>query len=429
MSIRVCYVTMAFPTPYETFAGSDVRALRRAGVNVSVFSLRPRHPDAIALVDRWRLDTVGISHNSVGATFDGVMYALRHPGRFLALIAWLVRSMWRMPRFLLRALVLAPRCLDILATIEQRRPDVVHLFWGHYPAAVGFLVRRYCPRTVLSMFLGAYDLEWGFRTSAEIARSADVVWTHARTNVAAIEALGVAPSRISVAHRGIEVERFTKQPPAKITRRIVTVGRITRSKGMGEVIEAFATIVRTHPDATLVVVGDGPDLGRLETLAKQLGVDHAVSFTGRVSHDTVLEQMGAAELFIYMSTEHTDRLPNVVKEAVASRCVCVVSRTAGIEELIRDGVDGWVVERGDITAATERACDVLDDPDRALPIVASATQHLREEFDVDRSMRRYIDRWSDLLGLAKECSVPSVAVDRVAMPVRRPNVHESAARH
>ena len=62
MSLHVVYVTMGFPTPYETFAANDVRALRRAGVDVTVFSLRPPHAEASALVRQWRLDGVGISH-------------------------------------------------------------------------------------------------------------------------------------------------------------------------------------------------------------------------------------------------------------------------------------------------------------------------------------------------------------------------------
>ena len=123
-----------------------------------------------------------------------------------------------------------------------------------------------------------------------------------------------------------------------------------------------------------------------------------MSFLGRVSHERVLEELGRAELFVYLSTDVTDRLPNVVKEAVASRCVCVVSRTTGIEELIRDGIDGWVVERGDIRGAVQRTCEALDDRDRSASMIAAATTHLREEFDIDDSMRRYADRWRELVG-------------------------------
>ena len=406
MSLRVVYVTMGFPTPYETFAANDVRALHRAGVEVTVFSLRPPHPEASGLVGQWGLNGVGISHNSVGSSVAGLLYALRHPLRSLRLVVWLATSMWRTPRFALRMMLLVPRSLDILAAVERIQPDVVHLFWGHYPAAVGFLVRRYCPTPVLSVFLGAYDLEWNFGVSAPVARSADVVWTHTGANAPAIEALGVPRNRIRVAYRGIELARFRGPRREKVAKRIVTAGRLHSEKGMGHVIEALPEILRRHPSATLTIVGDGPDRVRLESLAATLGVAQAVSFLGRVSHERVLEELGRAELFVYLSTDTTDRLPNVVKEAVASHCLCVVSRTTGIEELIRHGIDGWVVEQGDTPGAVDRACEALDDHDRSEAMIESANAHLRDQFDIDESMRRYADRWQELVDLKREDEPP-----------------------
>jgi glycosyltransferase involved in cell wall biosynthesis len=375
-------------------------------------------------MERWHLDAVDANHNSLTSTVAGVVYALRHPARCALLASWLVRSMWATPRFLLRALLLVPRSLDILAAIEKSQPDVVHLFWGHYPAAVGFLVHRYCPKTILSMFLGAYDLEWAFGTSAPVARSADVLWTHAHANVPAIVLLGVARDRIHVAHRGIELGRFADLRPRKVPGRIVTAGRLHPSKGMGDVIEVLAGILRRRPDASLVIVGDGPDRARLETLAHRLGVAHAVSFLGRVSHDTVLQELASAELFVYMSTDVTDRLPNVVKEAVASRCVCVVSRTTGIDELIRHGIDGWVVERGDVERAIAHACDALSDRDRSAAMVVAANEHLLAEFDVDRSMRHYLEQWSDLLESDRDQEVAGPG-ERFVL-AGEPGAHESA---
>ena len=186
----------------------------------------------------------------------------------------------------------------------------------------------------------------------------------------------------------------------------MTAGRLHPDKGMGRVIEALPDILRRHPTASLTIVGDGLDRQRLEALASTLGVAHAVSFLGRVSHERVLEELGRAELFVYLSTDTTDRLPNVVKEAVASRCLCIVSRTTGIEELIRDGIDGWVVERGDIPGAVERTCEAFDDRDRSAAMIAAANAHLREEFDIDDSMRRYADRWRELVGSKREDEPP-----------------------
>ena len=83
-----------------------------------------------------------------------------------------------------------------------------------------------------------------------------------------------------------------------------------------------------------------------------------------------------------------------------------------IEELIRDGIDGWVVERGDIRGAVERTCEALAGRDRSAVMVAAANAHLREEFDLDDSMRRYADRWRELAGLKREDEPPHRRVQR-----------------
>ena len=84
------------------------------------------------------------------ASFRGLAYGLLHPVVSFRLLMWLGRLLWRQPRDLARSLVLSPRALDVLAAMKADPPDVIHLFWGHYPAIVGYLVRHDLPDVVLS---------------------------------------------------------------------------------------------------------------------------------------------------------------------------------------------------------------------------------------------------------------------------------------
>lgn len=395
--LRVAYVTMAFPALYETFAGSDARALVKAGAAVTVHSLRPPEPLNDRLVAERGLERIPLTHNSLRATARGLLQALRHPAVFFDLLAWLIRGTWRAPRHLVRSLILAPRALDIMATLAADPPDVVHLFWGHYPVLVGYLVRRHMPGTVLSVFLGAYDLEWRYGCTGPLIRQADVVWTHARTNVPELIALGVAPERIHVAHRGVDLEPFRSARPEKIPGRITCVGRLAAEKSMEDVIEAFARIASRAPHASLSIIGDGPERPRLEALASTLGIAGSVTFTGRIPQASVYAELAATDVFLYLARSKTDRLPNVVKEAMASGCACVVSRTAGIDELIEDGVHGFVVDCGAIDAAVERVDWILHHPAEARAIAEAAKERLYQEFDVDGSMRAYRLAWEDLV--------------------------------
>lgn len=395
--MKVSYVTMQLPTTYETFAANDVRTLRRLGADVSVHSLRPAHSASESLRAEYGLNDVPLTHNSLAASLDGVRIAVRDPATALSLAGRISAKTWREPDHFLRSLVLLPRVLQVVELICRERPDVVHLFWGHYPALVGHLIRKRLPDTVLSIFLGAYDLTWNYGITPEVARSADVVWTHARENVPAIVRLGVDEARIAVSYRGVDLRRFTSLITTKVPHRIVSASRLSRTKAVDDVLKIFARVLREWPDATLVLLGNGPERANLESLAVSLGVDHAVDFRGRVSQETVWAEMAAAEVFLLTSRGEAERLPNVVKEAMACRSICVVTESPAIDELIRDGVNGYVVPQGDVDRAAQRISEIFAGTTDTEAMLGEAARHLRSSFDVERSMQRYLDRWSQLV--------------------------------
>jgi glycosyltransferase involved in cell wall biosynthesis len=320
-----------------------------------------------------------------------------HPAVLFELLAWLVRHNCRKPKHLVKSLLLMPRALDIFFDLSANPPDVVHLFWGHYPAIVGHLIQRHLPRVVLSIFLGAYDLLRGFPGSAQVARGADVVWTHARVNVPEILRFGAEPDRIRIAYRGIDVSRFQPHSARKIPQRIVTAGRLSAAKGMAEVLTIFRRVHERWPDASLIVLGDGPDRDRLQSAANSDTAREAVRFRGHVSHDTVAREMAQAEIFLFMSKQKTERLPNVVKEAMSCGCICIVTKTPGVDELVSDGVSGFVIPQGDIETAVQRISEVFRNPRATHAMQATARKHVMERFDVVASMRTYHQHWLRLV--------------------------------
>lgn len=395
--MKIWYVTMQFPFPSETFAGIDILALRRAGADVVVHSLRPPHLNTPRLVHERGLAEIPATHNSTWRSLRGFFSMLRRPGLSAELLFWLFKTCRRKPRHLLRSLALTPRVIDLFTRIERERPEVVHLFWGHYPAMLGYLVQRRLPKTVVSVFLGAYDLVMRYGGSAPVAQRADVVWTHAEMNVADIQSLGVARERIQVVYRGAEVgilEAFGRT--RKIPRRIISAGRLIKAKGTDDVIRAFGEIVRKWPDASLVILGGGSHRENLEALVKELGLEQSVTFSGHVSHQEVLSEMSRAEVFIMMSKKLSERLPNAVKEAIGCRCLCVVTETPGIEELVQNETHGFVIRQGDASEAARAIHRAFSDPVSTAAMINAATTHLAEKFDVDRSMDRYYSTWKAL---------------------------------
>jgi glycosyltransferase involved in cell wall biosynthesis len=245
------------------------------------------------------------------------------------------------------------------------------------------------------MFLGAYDLVYAYGPSRIVACEADILWTHARENMPAITALGVSPKRINVVHRGVDLEVF--RPAAKVRHRIVCAARLCHDKHVDDVLHAFAKVRASWPDASLTILGDGPERSRLQNLSERLRLGAAVQFRGHVPHHVVRDEMAVAECFVLMSREDTERLTNAIKEAMACECVVIVTDSPGIDELITDGVDGFVIEH----AAVDRAATLVDwafnDVAGADAVRQKAVERIRSGFNAARAMTTYRQRWSDLV--------------------------------
>ena len=339
------------------------------------------------------LSDLEVTHGSPGNVLRGVGVALTHPLRTMRLLWWTVRHSGGHPLHLIKALVLLPRILHLFNRLERNPPDVVHLYWGHYPAILGWLVLEYTPHVIVSLSLSAYDLLRNFPGSVAVAKRAHLVSTWAGVNVPAIASRGIPPDSVHVVWQGVDLGLVQGREFRKVPRRIVTTGRLDPEKGTDDVIRAFARVAGVFADASLVVLGDGVDRKRLEQLAATLGVRERVTFRGHVAHHEVFEELVSAEVFLFLSRYVGDRLPNVLKEAMACRCLVVTTETSGIEELVQHGVHGWVVPFDAWEKAAAYTVTALQERESTDAMTTAAQQHVKENFDLVQLMKRMLGHW------------------------------------
>lgn len=392
--LKVHYVTVQFPVWPEAFAINDVEQLASKGARMSVHSLRGKHEGCEDLIRDRKLDKVDMSWFTAGTLLRFPLLAARNMKAALYMAGAVIARNRTRPVHLLKGLASLPRCLEIFDALRRRKPDVVHIFWGHYPSLVALAVRKFLPSTVLTLFLGAYDLLWGYGCTPAAARCADGVFTHTGENLGAIREMGVREDRLRLAYRGVNLElaRIAEQPRVPFS--IATAGKLVPEKRFGDVLRVIARLQADWPQVSLTLIGDGPDRQWLEKRAEKLGIASRVRFTGAIRHREVFEELGRSEIFLFLSQKPSERLPNVIKEAIACGCVPVVSRTAGIEELIPDPDHGVVVS-SPLRASNEIAL-IWSDPQRAETIRNNARRHLREHFDLEKSMDRYVEFWEEL---------------------------------
>jgi glycosyltransferase involved in cell wall biosynthesis len=123
---------------------------------------------------------------------------------------------------------------------------------------------------------------------------------------------------------------------------LIQVGRINWIKGWDLLLDAFATLRETMPEARLILVGDGEDRSKVMARALRLGVGGAVAVTGFLPPEEVAAHLAAADLAVLASIR--EGWPTAIVEALACGKPVVCTEVSGARELVEDGVNGVVVE-------------------------------------------------------------------------------------
>ena len=251
---------------------------------------------------------------------------------------------------------LATLPLARLAARRHRCPLVVtvHCSVGHTLTGRG-------PRTRLLRALGG----WVERSAL---RRADAVVVLTDRTAAALAADGVRTGRVHTIPSGFDPALFADRSPDAFPGagrpRIGYVGRLAPQKRADLLVEAFG---RMRERAWLVVVGDGPDRGRVHELAVGLP---GVLLTGFVEHTAVPGVLASLDVLVLPSAY--EEMGSVLTEAMASGLPVVASDVGGIPEVVRDGVTGLLVPPGDVGALATALDRLAADPELRARLSAGA---------------------------------------------------------
>lgn len=260
---------------------------------------------------------------------------------------------------------------------SARPPIIVHTFHGH-------VLRGYFnPLTTL-----------GFRTLERwLARITTVLVAVSPEVRDDLVRLRVAPaSKFSVIRLGIQLdERIEALDDARAeTRRqlglspdafvVGWVGRMTAVKRTDDVLKTMQLLVAGGVDAYVLLVGDGPDREHLEQYAHELGVTKRCLFVG-YQEDVGRFYSAIDALLLPSANEGT---PVSVIEALAAQRPAVATRVGGVPDIVREGVDGFLVEVGDAQGLADRLAELDADPERRARMGAEGRARVLERYAVQR---------------------------------------------
>lgn len=175
---------------------------------------------------------------------------------------------------------------------------------------------------------------------------------------------------------------------------VVTVSRLVARKGARTLMGALPLVLRSHPDAHLLIVGGGPDLDLLKGMAAESGLQESVTLTGPQPWERIPSYLARSDIFAlptrtrFLGTE-TEGLPLVYVEAAAAGLPLIGADVGGVGDAVRPGVTGIMVDGSSAQSTADAIVRLLDDPEEAKRLGRAAREMVLEEFNWDVIFRLY----------------------------------------
>ena len=399
-SLKIAYLLPQFPVATQTFATSDIAALQAEGHDVRVYTIKPRGDAAtVSGIPVSRATLRGMKR------WPHVLWRMRGP---VLSLAWqIMRKLDEAPLAAIYALLSLPRVAEITTDIMARQPDVVHLFWARHPGLVLALLKAQEFPGIRSAFVGAYDLVADDFLVDLSLRSAGIAFSHSNANKAYVESKVGCGTCVKIIFRGIplpEIDLQTERDPHLW----VTASALVPEKNVEAVLRAFLVARTAMPGLRLSVFGEGPDCSRLERWCRVHNCSESVVFEGHVPRDELQKRMAQADTFLLLSKKQSERLPNVIKEALWAGCSVISSNSIGIRDILHDDRFGFVVDPDDEDALAKVVRAVVQrDRSKDATRRAEARELIAESFCATKNMRKYVAAWAELMQSIEEPSHPA----------------------
>ena len=204
---------------------------------------------------------------------------------------------------------------------------------------------------------------------------------------------------IEVLYNPIDIEKYkridTKLCDFRIQheKNFVHVSNFRPVKNVPFIVEAFAKVVKKHPDTGLIMVGEGPERKKCEEIASKLGIRDNVTFQGvRVS---IAPIYNCASALLSASTNESFGL--TIAESMSCEIPVIAPKVGGIPEVIDHEVNGYVYELGNSESLVKYMLELLDNPQRVRQMGAKGRQKVIDQFEAGKIADKYIKWYNKVL--------------------------------
>ncbi len=258
------------------------------------------------------------------------------------------------------------KCLFLLPAQWLRIPTVVHLHGAEFAVFFERECGRRRQRAIRSVLA---------RADAVLVLSSE--WKR--------WVAGVSPRAPGeVFHNPVVVPRAPPPDDGRDSRVVLSLGRLGTRKGSYDLLQAVAALHGRAVAVRLRLAGDG-EIEAVRRRARELGVQDEVTVLGWLGHDAKTRELAQAS--VYALPSYHEGQPMSVLEAMAA-ALPVVATPAGGAEAVSDGIEGYLVQPGDVDALARRLEALLTAPAHARALGRAGFAKVRDRFSADQLVPR-----------------------------------------
>lgn len=166
---------------------------------------------------------------------------------------------------------------------------------------------------------------------------------------------------------------------------IGTIARFSYEKALDRIIKAAPSVLRYCPQARFVIIGKGPEESSLEKLAEELDVKKQIFF--KPWAEDVFKELAQIDIFVMSSMR--EGCPNILLEAMALSRPIVASNISGINEIIKDGYNGLLVDASDPDKFAEKVVSLCCSVENAILFGKNAYLTVKSEFTIEKEVESF----------------------------------------